>query len=150
MSIDSLLFEKLTAFCAYQERCKKDVVQKMRKLEIAPEEQAQYIERLIDESFLNEDRFVRSYVSAHIKKHWGKNKIKAGLYSKQINSELIKTHLNNIEEENYTQKISDVVAHKWPKIKGETLPQRKAKLIQHLMGKGYEYDKFKAIINALR
>jgi regulatory protein len=150
MPIDSLLFEKLTAFCAYQERCKKDVVQKMRKLEIVPEDQAEYIERLIEENFLNEHRFVRSYVNAHIKKHWGKNKIKAGLYNKQIKSDLIKEYLNSVENENYEQKINDVVALKWPKIKGETLHQRKAKLIQHLMGKGYEYDKFKLVVNALK
>lgn len=150
MSIDPQLYEKLTAFCAYQERCKKDVEQKMQKLDIAKEEQAKYLERLKDENFLDENRFVRSYVNAHIKKNWGKNKIKAGLYAKQIKGEIVKEYLDNVVEEDYEQKIKDIVSLKWRKIKGETLYERKAKLIKHLMGKGYEYDKFKPIVNALK
>jgi SOS response regulatory protein OraA/RecX len=87
----------------------------------------------------------------HISKNIGvKTKSKPGLYNKQIKSELIKEYLDNVENENYEQKINDVVALKWPKIKGENLHQRKAKLIQHLMGKGYEYDKFKSVVNALK
>jgi len=150
MSVDPQLYDKLTAFCAYQERCKKDVMQKMKKLDIAADEQVYYVERLVNENFLDEARFVRSYINAHVKKHWGKNKIKAGLFNKQIKSDLIKEYLDQIADENYEQKINDVVALKWPKIKGETLLQRKAKLIQYLMGKGYEYKKIKTTVNSLK
>ena len=139
--IDKELYDKLCNYCAYQERCASDVKQKMHKLKMEKEEYAAYIEKLKDENFLNEDRYVKYFVSGHAKKKWGKTKMKAALGAKRIDSSLIKKYLDDMDEENYDEQIKAAAEKKWNSIKGNTLRDRKTKLLRFLLSKGYEMGK---------
>lgn len=72
--IDKTIYDKLSNFCAYQERCVSDVKEKMRKLKVEKQDYDGYIEKLKDSNFLNEERFVKYYVSAHAKRNGEKQK----------------------------------------------------------------------------
>ena len=147
MEIDNTIYEKLSSFCAYQERCENDVKEKMRKLKMEKEEYAQYLTRLKDDNFLNEERYVKYFVSGHAKKKWGKTKIKSALGGKRIDSSLIKRYLDDMEEENYDEQIKLQAEKKWGTIKAKTPRDKKTKLLRFLLSKGYEMSK---ALNAIK
>lgn len=135
--IDKEIYEKLSTFCAYQERCVADVKKKLGLLKQEKETYAAYIKLLQEDNFLNEERFVKSYVSAHIKKKWGKVKIKSALGRKGISGELVKQYLDDVEEGDYQEKLLKLVTDKAPRIKAKDKRDGKMKLMRHLLGKGY-------------
>lgn len=147
MEIDNTIYEKLSSFCAYQERCENDVKEKMRKLKMEKEEYAQYLTRLKDDNFLNEERYVKYFVSGHAKKKWGKTKIKSALGGKRIDSSLIKRYLDDMDEENYDEQIKLQAEKKWGTIKAKTPRDKKTKLLRFLLSKGYEMSK---ALNAIK
>lgn len=134
---DPEIYDKLTNFCAYQERCVSDVKKKLGLLKVEKPEYEAYISRLKEDNFLNEERFVKSYVSAHIKKKWGKVKIKAGLGGKGISGEIVKQYLDGVEDVDYQEKLLKLTTDKAPRIKGKDNRDRKMKLMRHLLSKGY-------------
>ena len=52
---------KMEQFCAYQDRCHQEVVQKLKGYGIVNEEADNVIVHLIAFDFLNEERFARSF-----------------------------------------------------------------------------------------
>jgi len=52
---------KLRHYCAYQERCHQEVRSKLLKLGVRGYDLELIISELIEENFLNEERFARSY-----------------------------------------------------------------------------------------
>ncbi|HAI16607.1 MAG TPA: recombinase RecX, partial [Xanthomarina gelatinilytica] len=52
----------LENYCAYQERCHKEVAQKLRDMRMIPEAIDVIIVHLLEHDFLNETRFAKSYV----------------------------------------------------------------------------------------
>lgn len=144
---DKVLYEKLCNYCAYQERCVSDVKQKLYKLKIAKDDYEHYIEKLKNGNFLNEERYVKYFVSAHAKKKWGKTKIKMALSGKRIDGALIKKYLEDMDEENYDEQIKTAAEKRWRTVKGDTLRDRKTKLMRFLLSKGYEMGK---VINAIK
>lgn len=147
MPIDKTTYDKLSNFCAYQERCASDVKEKMRKLKMEKDEYDDYIERLKDDNFLNEERFVKYYVNAHVKKKWGKTKMKAALGAKRIDSSLIKQYLDDMDEGDYDDQIKTIAEKKWNTIKAKTPRDKKTKMLRFLLSKGYEMGK---AINAIK
>ncbi len=147
MPIDKTTYDKLSNFCAYQERCASDVKEKMRKLKMEKDEYDDYIERLKDDNFLNEERFVKYYVNAHVKKKWGKTKMKAALGAKRIDSSLIKQYLDDMDEGDYDDQIKTIAEKKWNTIKAKTPSDKKTKMLRFLLSKGYEMSK---AINAIK
>ena len=147
MPIDKTTYDKLSNFCAYQERCASDVKEKMRKLKMEKDEYDDYIERLKDDNFLNEERFVKYYVNAHVKKEWGKTKMKAALGAKRIDSSLIKQYLDDMDEGDYDDQIKTIAEKKWNTIKAKTPRDKKTKMLRFLLSKGYEMGK---AINAIK
>jgi regulatory protein len=146
---DSAIYEKLTNFCAYQERCKTDVVDKLYKLKIEKDGFDDYIDKLQRENFLNEERYVKYFVSAHSKKKWGKTKIKAALAGKKIDGGLVKKYLDEIEEEDYNEQIKELANKKWNSIKTGTTKEKKTKLIRFLLSKGFEMGRVMAVVREM-
>ena len=147
--MDASIYEQLSSYCAYQERCVNDVRQKLYKLKVLKEDYGDYIDKLQQQNFLNEDRFVKYFVSSHQKKKWGKSKMKAALAGKRIHEAIIKKYLDNIDTEDYDAQIKEIAAKKWKSVKGATLRDRKTKLLRFLLGKGYEMSKAIAAIKEL-
>jgi regulatory protein len=58
---NSEALQKLMKYCAYQERCHQEVNQKLFDWGFLPEDRDEIIVRLIQENFINEERFARAY-----------------------------------------------------------------------------------------
>ena len=138
---DSAIYDKLTSFCAYQERCKADVLEKLYKLKVPKDDFDEYITKLNDQNFLNEERFVKAFISAHSKKKWGKTKIRSALSGKRIDGGLIKKYLDLIEEGDYDEQIKALIQKKWMSIRTGSPKEKKNKLIRFLLSKGFEMGK---------
>lgn len=137
--IDPSIYDKLTHYCAYTERCIWDVKSKCRKLELTAEESSAYISLLIEDGFLDEKRFVKLFVLSKSKRKWGPMKIKAALQKKQLPAALIAQFLDSFETADQLSSIAVFIEKKWNTIKAKDLYDKKNKLLKHLMSKGYSY-----------
>lgn len=142
----------LMKYCAYQDRCHKEVEEKLQKMNMIPAAQEQIIIRLIQEGFLNEERFTRSFVRGKFNlKRWGKLKIKMHLKQKNIPEHLIKIGMQEIDYTNYKEALHDLALKKWHVLGQKQDLKTKQKLIHYLQYKGYEsnlvYDEVNELID---
>ncbi|PTT21044.1 recombinase RecX, partial [Chryseobacterium sp. HMWF028] len=134
--------QKLVNYCVYQDRCHAEVEQKMREFLLIDEAKEEIILYLLKENFLNEERFVRSYIRGKFYiKHWGRNKIKMNLKQKQISERLINSCFDEIYEPDYEKTIRKIFEDYYSRQIGLKEYQKKSKTIKYLMSKGFEYEK---------
>ena len=68
--------KKIEHYCAYQERCHQEVIQKLRQMKMIPQAIDVIIGKLIQENYLNETRFAQSFARGKFRiKKWGRDKI---------------------------------------------------------------------------
>jgi len=129
---------KIRRYCAYRDRCHKEVKLKLRDLGLWTRDIEVAIATLIEEGFLNEERFARSYARGHFRmKNWGRVKIIHGLRSMDINETLIRSALNEIDEVEYMSALQLLVEKKMRELDGSK-KQKTLKLTRYLLSKGYE------------
>ena len=64
---------RLEHYCAYQERCHKEVQQKLRDMKMIPEAVDLIVLHLLQHNFLNETRFAQAFARGKFNhKKWGK------------------------------------------------------------------------------
>lgn len=148
----SQALDKASKYCAYQERCHSEVRQKLKNYNLTPDELEEVIYHLIQDDFLNEERYSRAFARGKFRiKHWGRKKIKLALRNKQISESCIKLGLTEIDSNEYDEALLKLVHKALEKYQTLTPYQRKAKIAQHLIGKGFETDlvweKLNTIIN---
>ncbi len=139
-------------YCAYQERCKADIVKKMKAWEQNSKEIEDAIEFLVLEGFVDDFRFAASYVRGKLRsKKWGRNKIRAGLYAKQLDKECIEAAFGELDTEEYENQLLSVLKKKNDQLREDDPYKRKQKLAYYAQSKGYElnliWDKIGIIIN---
>ncbi|MBD3725054.1 MAG: RecX family transcriptional regulator, partial [Flavobacteriaceae bacterium] len=77
-------------FCAYQERCYKDVDNKLNTFHLISEAREKILTYLIENNFINEERFAKSFARGkHNYKNWGKNRIIQELKFRDISQRII-------------------------------------------------------------
>lgn len=133
--------QKIEAYCAYQERCEKEVLDRLKKWEIYGEQADVIVADLISNNFLNEERFAEAFVSGKIRiKRWGKIKIKQHLKQKQISSYSINKAINLIDDDLYLSNLNYLVNKKIKdlNLKSKISWENKAKIQRFLQSKGYE------------
>jgi regulatory protein len=130
---------KLEHYCAYQERCHNEVVQKLRDMNMIPQAIDVIIVHLIDNNYLNEERFACSFARGkHRIKHWGKNRIVNELKFRKISQYNINTALKEITPEEYAATFHALAEKQWETIKERSLPKKKKKFCDFLLRKGFE------------
>lgn len=130
---------KIKHFCAYQERSHYEVKQKLYSFGLAKSIVEEIISSLIEEDYLNEERFARAYAGGKFRmKHWGRNKIIYALKQKQVSAVNIKSGLKELEGEMYTQTLLKIANEKWQSLQGESTMMKRAKTQAYLLQKGYE------------
>ena len=142
--------QKLRHYCSYQERSHYEVIQKLWELSIKKSEHDEIIATLIDEDYLNEERFAIQYAGGKFRmKDWGKKKILYGLREKKVSDYCIKKALAAIDEEDYMKTLNKLAEEKYASLKGEQYLERKKKTIDYLMQKGYEYELVNNVLSYL-
>lgn len=134
------ILQKLRHYCAYSERCHADVVNKLFEWKVWKKDHDEIIATLIEENYLNEERFARLFAGGHFRqKQWGRNKITVALKQKNISPYCIKKGLQEIDESDYLQTLNKLFLEKWESLKGT--PNRfikMKKVSDFLLQKGFE------------
>lgn len=139
--------QKLKHYCAYQERCHTEVKEKLYNLGVWRKEQDQIIATLIEENYLNEERFAIAFAGGKFRiKQWGRVKIKYELKQKQVSEYSIKKALKQIEEDEYLKVLNKLAKAKYALLKKEQYLVRKKKTMDYLMGKGFEMELVKGVV----
>jgi regulatory protein len=132
---------KLENYCVYQDRCHKEVEQKMWEFHLIPEARELILLSLMKDNFLNEERFAKSYARGKFRiKSWGKQRIVRELKFRDISAYNVKTALKEIGETEYLKTIYRITENRNAVITESNLYKRKKKLIDFLMRKGFEND----------
>ena len=142
--------QKLKHYCAYQERCHSEVKEKLYQLGVWKKEHDEIIASLIEENYLNEERFAIAYAGGHFRiKQWGRIKIKYELKQKQVSEYSIKKALKQIEDEEYGKVLEKLAREKYAALKKEQFLVRKKKTADYLVSKGYEADLVNTILKII-
>lgn len=132
--------QKLKHYCAYQERCHSEVKEKLYSLGVWKRDHDEIIAALIEENYLNEERFAIAYAGGKWRiKQWGRVRIKYELKQKQISEYCIRKAMKQIEEDEYITVLRKLAKEKYSSLKGEQYLVRKKKTIDYLVHKGFEH-----------
>ncbi|PRD56477.1 regulatory protein RecX [Sphingobacterium gobiense] len=132
---------KAENYCAYQERAQQEVRNKLYEWGLHQEEVENIIVQLIEDNFLNEERFAKAYTSGKFRmKGWGKIKIKQHLKAKNVSEPLISLALKGINEEEYHKKIEETIQKRIKKPLQTISFAEKRKLYTYMLSKGFEND----------
>ena len=141
---------KLEFYCAYQERCYKEVEEKLYSFSINLAEKEAILTHLIEHNFINEERFAQSFVRGkHNYKFWGKNRIVNELKFRNISSRNIQTALKEIPETTYLHNFHTLAEKNWETIKEPKGQKRNKKFVDFLLRKGYETNLIYEKLNEL-
>ncbi len=134
-------FVKAAKFCAYQERTQAEVKQRLYEYGLWGDDAEQVITKLIEENFINEERFARTYAGSKFRlKHWGRLKIEYALKQKGLSPYCVKAGLEEITDEDYEATLRSLLNKKIPQIKAEDTFSLKKKLANYAHSKGYENE----------
>lgn len=130
---------KMEHYCAYQDRCHKEVENKLREYSIIPEAIEMILLSLLKDNFLNEERFSKSFARGKFRiKKWGKQRIVRELRFRNISEYNIKTALKEINEEDYITTLYSLVDKKNKLVTETNLFKRKKKIADYLLYRGFE------------
>lgn len=145
-------YEKAKYYCAYQERSHSEAKEKLYSFGIRKEQVELLLSRLIEEDYLNEERFAIQFAGGKFRmKQWGKKKIEQGLKEKQVSGYCIKKALAQIKDDDYEHTLEKLATQKWEQLKGEkNIFIKMRKLQDYLLQKGYEYEWVKEFIKKIK
>lgn len=140
--------QKLKHYCAYQERSHSEVKEKLNNLGVWKKDQDIIIAQLIEEGYLNEERFAIAFAGGKFRiKRWGRVKISYELKQKQVSAYNIKKALNQIDESDYLNTLQKLHKERWNSLKEEKDKlTRLAKTRSYLLQKGYEAEIVKEVM----
>jgi len=129
-------------FCAYQERCHKEVRSRLYDYGLNSSDVEELIAKLIEHNYINEERFAIAFVRGKFNvKKWGRLKIQSELKFRQISPFCIKKGMAEIDSERYFDTLKGLVNKKNKDYKSTTnLYARHNKIANYCFNKGYESD----------
>lgn len=144
--------KRLEHYCAYQERCHKEVVQKLYDMRMIPEARDKIVVHLLDQNFLNEERFAKAFVRGKFRiKKWGKQRLQRELKQRNIHKNIISIALKEINNNAYYDAFNALAEKKLATIRESNLQKKKKKLADYLLYRGWEshmvYDKVNELIS---
>ncbi len=131
--------KKLENYCAYQERCHKDVRKKLKDMKMIPEAIDKIMVHLIDHNFLNEERFAKAFVRGKFRiKKWGKNRLVRELKFKDISKYAIDIALKEIDEADYFETLDELTQKRIAQVNEKNIYKKKKKVADYLLYRGWE------------
>lgn len=139
---------KAMKLCSGRELCADDIYARLKKWSISKEYFDTIIIQLRKEKFIDDERFVRSFVKDKFNINgWGKEKIRYELSSKGLSENLINISLSEIDETKYLALLENILEQKRRGIKATSEYEMKGKLIRFAQGRGFAIVDILKILN---
>ncbi len=132
---------KLQHYCAYQDRCHQEVRSKLLELEVYGDQLEEVMAQLIEEGFLNEERFARSFARGKFRmKQWGRTRIRRELKARQVSDYCIRKGLEEIDEAEYLETLKALLQKKLESSGEEEPGKKKQKAARYALSRGFEAE----------
>lgn len=130
------------ALCSQKEYNEAGIRNKLKFWGAEPDDMDPIIEELIREKFINDLRFAMAFVRDKVRlNQWGRNKIRYMLSMERVKHSIIDQALEEIDEDLYTETLTELLQKKARELRGESNPyNKKQKLIKFAQGRGFEID----------
>ena len=139
---------KLSALCARAEHSSGEMLEKMRRWQLPDDARERVLDRLIDEQFVDDERFARLFVREKIRfDHWGRRKIEQALYLKGVDSSISRRVLDEVDDEAYVAELKKLLATKRRSVKAENDYELRQKLTKYALGRGFGYEVIRLCID---
>jgi regulatory protein len=150
----SVIFQKICKWCAYQDRSEFETYQKLLSMDVSEKDALEMIELLKEENYLNQDRFLRSFINGKLhSKKWGLEKIKFHLKQKHhVPEDLINQYFQEINKNEYLEQLKKIIHRKKLILekKEKDKMQLKKKIINFALSKGFDFSDIYQVINELK
>ena len=147
-NIEKEIFTKLARLCSRSEECSPDIRKKIREMGGDSEVEDRIIQRLRDEKYLDDERFVRAYVRDKFRlNQWGRIKMRYYLKMKGLNEKIIETGFEEIDEEQYVKLLKKTMKDKARTIKKKEKYEKMAQVIRFAQGRGFEPELIHRYLN---
>jgi regulatory protein len=131
--------KRMEQYCAYQERCHREVRAKLKDMKMIPEAIDNIMVHLIEHNFLNEERFAQTFVRGKFRiKKWGKIRLKRELKFREISNYSINKALGEISDDNYYETLDDLMQKRIAQVKESHIYKKKRKVADYLLYRGWE------------
>ena len=132
---------KAAALCSQSEHCSSQIMEKLSSWNVSVQDANDIMDYLLKEKYIDNKRFARAY--CHDKfcyNHWGRVKIRQMLRHLRLSDEEIKEGMEAIQDEPYLETLQNALQAKDRTLKDTDKYQRKAKLVRHLLSRGFETE----------
>lgn len=132
----------LKHFCAYQDRCHQEARERLAELGVYGDRAEEIIVTLIEEKFLDEERFARSFARGKFRMNkWGRLRITQALKQRNISAYCIQKALTEIDEKDYIATLVAEIQSRDASEKKATHPYlRRRKIADYIVKRGYEAE----------
>ena len=142
------VLQKLSALCARAEHSSGEMLEKMRRWQLSEDARKRVLDRLIDEKFVDDERFARLFVREKIRfDRWGRRKIEQALYQKGVASDISRRVLDEVDDEAYVAELKKLIAAKRRSVQAESDYEMRAKLTKYALGRGFGYNVIRQCID---
>ena len=141
-------FLQLATGCAQAEHCEKEMRDKLKRWGIDESVQDRIIQRLINERYIDDERYARAFVKDKIRYNkWGRRKVQQALWLKHIDPEIQQRVLEEIDDSEYLDVLRPLLRQKRKTIKAESDYELNQKLVRFALGRGFTFDIIRQCLN---
>ncbi len=131
----------LMALCARAERSSGDAKRLMSRWGVEAKDQGAVLQRLIDERFIDDERYAAAYVREKINLNgWGVGKIRMELIRKGVSSEIISAQLSEVDRDRMKDRLDELMAKRVRTVKYNSKYHLRDKLIRYGASLGYDFS----------
>lgn len=147
-NIEKEIFLKLARICSRTEECSPDVRKKIQEMGGDPEMQERILQKLKEEKFLDDERYVRAYVRDKFRlSKWGRVKMRYYLRMKGLTDSLIESGFEEIDLTQYTNLLVKTMKDRARTIKKTDKFEKMAQVIRFAQSRGFEPELIHRHIN---
>ena len=133
--------DRIRHYCAVMDRCQFQVITKLKSYGVSDALADEILIELIQNKYLDEERFARSFCSGKFKiKRWGRKKIAFELSKLKVPKSCILLAMSEIDDIDYKNVIRHLANKKMALLKDKNSYVRKKKVVDSLLRKGYESE----------
>lgn len=140
--------QKMTSLCSISEHCEHDVRGKLYKWGISTKDSDRIVDYLLDEGYLDENRFAMSYANDKLRfSHWGRLKIRSMLQALRISDACIGEALARIDPEEYERILVRVLDGKRRTMDECESYDARIKIIRFALQRGFEISEITKFVD---